>query len=97
MEIKNEKIENVLIELEECKLSLKDQTTKNNSLKARNKVLEMECKKFRDKISTLISKIEKDDGYIQALVKKISLSKPENHDCEKKLLEKVSYYFIILG
>jgi hypothetical protein len=65
-----DKLDAVLLELETLKESLRDQTRKSAILKARNKVLELEISRTRDKMSTLLLKIEKDNDYIQALEKK---------------------------
>lgn len=89
-EIKKDKIDQVLLELERVKETLVDQTRKSSTLKARNKVLELEISRLKGKMSTLILKIEKDDDYIQELQK---VSQGSTHSdswsLEKQLLEKV--------
>jgi predicted nucleic acid-binding Zn-ribbon protein len=82
---KKEKLDAVLQELESVKESLGDQTRKSCTLKARNKVLELEISRLRQKMSTLLLKIEKDNEYIQALQKKVSPVDSTN-ELEEKVL-----------
>lgn len=86
-ELKRDKIDQVLQELEGVKESLVEQTRKSSTLKARNKVLELEISRLKGKLSTLLLKIEKDDDYIQALQKISQGSTPTS--LEKQILEKV--------